>query len=234
MFNFKYETRYGDFRDFDTIKMGSVLDIIQDVSTKNSAHLGYGILKLKEMNKAWLLKGMNVHFEKKVSTLCPVDVYTAVKEPKGATSQRGCILKQNGKIVAKSIADWFLFDTEKMRPVRIPEEIKKIYEIYDFEDDFFEYRKPEIIIDAKIKYSIRVSNKDIDTNKHLNNQRGADLMMDALPYDFEFNNISILYKKSTYLGDELDVCVEKLENGYYVHMQDKDKNICVVGRFENL
>ena len=232
MFKYTYETRYGDFRDFDTIKAGSVLDFIQDISTKNSQERGYGINELRAMEKAWFLKGMNVHFEKDVRTYIPVDVYTAVKKPKGATSERGCILKQNGEVVAKSIATWFLFDTLKLKPVRIPEEMLESYETYDFDDEFFTYRKPEIFCDIEPLYTIRVANKDIDTNKHLNNQRGADLLMDALPYDFKFNNISIVYKKPSYLNDELEVCVKEIKKGYYVHMQTKDKEVCVAGNFE--
>ncbi len=235
MFNYKYETRYGDYKDFDTIKAGSVLDIIQDISTKNSADCGYGIYELRDMGKAWLLKGTNLHFVKKVKTLVPIDVYTAVKPPKGATSERGCILKQNGEVVAKSVADWFLFDTAKLRPVRIPQEMLDSYQTSDFDGDgFFSYNKPDIEEDAEVKYEIRVSNKDIDTNKHLNNQKGAELLMDALPYDFEFNNISLLYKRPAYLGDVLDVCVKEIDTGYYVHLQTKEKEICVIGKFENI
>lgn len=234
MFKHTYETRYGDYKDFGTIKVGSVLDFIQDISTKNSSECGYGIYKLRDMKKAWLLKGINVHFEKDIKTLTPIDVYTAVKKPKGATSERGCILMQNGEVAAKSIASWFLFDTEKLKPVRIPEEMLNSYEVHDFEEDFFTYRKPEIITDINPVYTVRVANKDIDTNMHLNNQRGADLLMDALPYEFKFNNISLIYKKPSFLNDELEVCVKEITNGYYVHMQTKEKEVCVVGNFENI
>ena len=234
MFKATYETRYGDYRDYETIKPGSVMDIIQDVSTKNSSMCGYGIFEMRDMQRAWLLKGVNLHFEKKVKTFCPIDVYTAVKPPKGATSERGCILMQNGEVVAKSIADWFLFNTEKLRPVRIPQEMLNSYETHDFEDEFFTYKKPEMADDVHVKYEIRIGNKDIDTNKHLNNQRGADLLMDALPYDFEFNDIKLLYKKPCFLGDELEVCVKEIDKGYYVHLQTKEKEICVVGNFLNI
>lgn len=234
MFKFLYETRYGDFKDFYTIKPGAVLDIIQDISSKNSAKCGYGIFELKDMNRAWLLKGTNLYFAKKVKTLCPIEAYTAVKPLRGATSHRGCILKQNGEVVAKSISDWFLFDTEKLRPVKIPEEVFDAYDTSDFDgDEFFKYKKPELCEDAEVMYKIRIANKDIDTNRHLNNQKGAELLMDALPYDFEFNFISLLYKKPAFLGDELEVCMQKTDNSYYVHLQTLEKEVCVVGRFEN-
>lgn len=235
MYNYTYETRYGDYKDFDTIKAGAVLDIIQDISIKNSADRGYGIYELRDMGKAWLLKGTNLHFESKVKTLVPIEIFTAVKPQKGATSERGCILKQNGKVVAKSVAEWFLFDTEKMRPVRIPKEMTDSYQTSDFDgDEFFSYKKPIVTENADVMYEIRILNKDIDTNKHLNNQKGAELLMDALPYEFEFNDIKLLYKKPAFLGDIMEVCVKKTDKGYYVHLQTKDKDICVIGIFENI
>ena len=234
MFTHTYETRYGDYKDYETIKPGTVLDIIQDVSTRDSARCGYGIEELRDLKMAWLLQGINVHFEKPVRISEKIEACTAVKSMKGATSERGCILKQNGETVAKSIANWFIFDTEKQRVRKIPAEMAEVYEIHDFADDFFEFVKPDICEIETPEYTVRVSNKDIDTNKHLNNQKGADILMDALPFDFDFNDIKLLYKKTAFLGDELEVCIKQTQNGFYVHTQTKEKEICVAGTFEKL
>lgn len=232
MFETTYETRYGDYKDFDTIKISSILDMIQDVSTRNSQACGYGMDKLREMNLAWLLKGITIKLEAPVRTHCPITVKTAIKPFKGATSHRGCIVMQEGKVVAKTIAEWFVFDNIKKRPCRIPEEMAKAYEIHDFDDDFFNYIKPKTQNIEESAYTIRVSNKEIDTNMHMNNQKSAELLMDALPFDYRFTTATILYRKPAVLGDELEVCVNKTENGYYVHLQTKNKEISVVGTFE--
>jgi len=232
MYTHKYEIRYGDYKDFDTVKTGSVLDIIQDVSTRDSARLGYGVEKLREMKRAWLIQGINVQLEKKVRTSSDIEVFTAVKSVRGVTSERGCILSQNGEVVAKSIANWFLFDSENGKIAKITPEMQSAYEIYDFNDEFFSYKKNEIIKDISPAYSICVANKEIDTNRHLNNQKGADLLMDALPFDFEFDMINILYKNPAYLGDELEVCCTEIPNGYYVHLQSAGVGVHVAGTFE--
>lgn len=232
MYTHTYETRYGDYKDFDTVKTGFVLDIVQDVSTKDSERLGYGINKLREMKVAWLIQGINLKFEKKVRPNVPVEVFTAVKSVRGVTSERGCILRQNGEIVAKSVANWFLFDTEKEKPAKISAEMQSVYEIYDFEDEFFSYIKPQIISGLEPVYKVRVSNKEIDTNMHLNNQKGADLLMDALPFDFEFDDLKILYKNPAFLGDELAVCRQEIPNGFYVQLISQNGNVCICATFE--
>jgi len=234
MFTHTYETRYGDYKDFDTIKTGAVLDFVQDISIKDSERSGFGIHALNEMNLAWLMQGINVEFKKPVKTLLPIEVSTAVKTLKGVTSERGCIIRQNGEIVAKTVANWFLFNMEKMRISKVLPEMQSAYEFYEFDDEFFIYKKLKTMEIDDYSYSIKVSNQDIDTNMHLNNQKGADLLMDALPFDYNFNYMNVLYKKQTYLGTKLYVCQEKIDTGYYVHLMTEEKEICLAGTFENI
>ena len=233
MFEYICDIRYSDYKDFDYVKKSTVLDIIQEIAIRNSEMAGYGIENLRKMGRAWLLQGINVCFEKPVRTNSPITAYTAVKSLRGVLSERGCIIKQGNEIVAKSIANWCLLDTDRMRLARIPREMTDSYEHYDFGEDFFTYIRPEICEDAEQSYIIRVANKEIDTNKHLNNQKGAELLMDALPFDFEIVNMKLYYPNPAYLGEELSVCVKEIENGYYVHLKNRDNVICVAGTFEN-
>ncbi len=234
MFSLKYITRYGDYKDYDHIKTSSVLDMIQDVSTRASAHYGYDIHTLRDMKRAWLLQGINLHFESEVKPDAQIEIFTAVTPSNGVTSERCCIIEQNGKRVGKSVACWFLFNTEKHRPVKIPKEMIDAYEVAEFDDDFFKFRKVDLSDCENIWRSVVVSNKEIDTNLHMNNQKSAELLMDALPFDFYFNDINILYKKPAFLGDKLNICIQKLDDGFYVHMQNDEKEIFVAGTFRNI
>ena len=141
MFCFEYLPRYGAFKDYDSIKAGSVLDMIQDVSSKASEDCGYGINKLREMGVAWLLQGIKVRFEENIRPDKAILIKTAVKPSGGVTSERCCYISQNDVIVGKSVANWFLFDVAKKRPIRIPQEILEVYSTGNFDDDFFNYKK---------------------------------------------------------------------------------------------
>lgn len=233
MFRYDYNIRYSDYKDFETVKISSILEVIQEAAILNSASCGFGIDNLRSINRAWLLQGIDVRIENSVSTHYPLAVNTAVKSLKGVLSERGTIIEQNGKTVAKSIANWCLLDTERMRLARIPKEMTDSYEHYDFGDEFFTYVRLEIIEDAPEIYKIRVSNKELDTNKHLNNQKGAELLMDAIPFDIEIKDIKLFYPNPAYLGEELSVCVKEVDNGYYVHLKNADGLVCVAGAFEN-
>ena len=99
MFTYKYETRYGDYKNYDEIKTGSVLDMVQDIAIRDSDFCGYGLDKLRSMNMAWLLQGINLEFLKPVRTHITVEAQTGVRRMKGATSERCSVLKQNGEMV---------------------------------------------------------------------------------------------------------------------------------------
>ena len=231
MFSFKYETRYGDYKDYDNIKPSSIMDMVQDISTRASADCGYGINTMRELKLAWLLQGVKLHFEKRIRPDIPIEIFTAVKPSNGVTSERCCLIKQNGEIVGKTVSNWFIFNVERQRPTRIPKDMLGAYEVYDFDDDFFSIEKFHTEEIDEVSYTIKISNKEIDTNMHLNNLKSAELLMDALPFDFYFNEMNVFYKKPAFLGDELDVCVKKIEKGFYVHLQTKEKELCVAGTF---
>ena len=99
MYEFEHKLRYSDYKDFDTVKVSTALELIQEAAIQDSDQFGYSIDKLREMNLAWLLLGYNVHFEKPLSTKYPITTFTAVKSMKAATSVRGAILSQNGEVV---------------------------------------------------------------------------------------------------------------------------------------
>lgn len=233
MYKYAYEPRYSDYKDFDTIKTSSLLELIQEAAIRNSEESGFGVNALRNMNRAWLLQGIDVRFEKNAVTDSPIEACTAVKSLKGVLSERGTVLMQNGKVIAKSIANWCLLDTERGRLARIPKEMTDAYVHCDFDaDSFFTYIRPDLIEDAPHMYTIRVFNKELDTNKHLNNQKGAELLIDALPYDFEIKNMKVYYPNPAYLGQELSVCMKETPNGYYVHLKNSEGLICVAGTFE--
>jgi len=231
MFTYTYEPRYGDYKNFDVLKPATILDFVQDISIRDSDRCGYSLDELIQKNLAWLMQGINIKYLKPLKTHKILEVSTAINTLKGATSQRGCYIKQDGEIVAKTVANWFLFNTEQNRIAKIPEEMQDKYTFHNFDDDFFNYKKCTVLDSVSPQYNVIVSNKELDTNMHLNNQKSAELLMDALPFDFDFTDAEIIYKKPAFLGDKLEVCISDIENGYYVHLQTAKKDVCVAGKF---
>ena len=229
MFSKTYEMRYGDYKDFEQIKVSSLLDLVQDISIAHSDSCGNGLNAMRAQHRAWLLQGLKLHLDRPAKVGLPITLKTAVATARGITSERGCLIEQEGAVIGKTVASWFYFDTEAMKPARIPAEFAETYGLHDFADAFFRYRKPEQP-EAEPLYTVRVSNKELDTNHHLNNQKSAELLMDALPFDFAFTDMTVYYKKAAYLGDTLTLCRKELENGWYACLQSEGE-VCVAATF---
>lgn len=60
MFDYNYNIRYSDYKDFETVKTSTILEVIQEAAILNSAESGYGVNVLRNMNRAWLLDRKSV------------------------------------------------------------------------------------------------------------------------------------------------------------------------------
>ncbi len=233
MTEFLYETRYGDFKDFENIKVASLLDIIQDISIKASEDAGYGIHALHDKGLAWLMAGITFKLLGKVDTRKPILAQTAIDKMGGVTSNRGCILSQDGQVVAKSIANWFLMNTAEGRLAKIPKEMLESYSAHDFGDEFFTYKKPKFPEFKGVGGTVKVCNRDIDTNLHLNNVKALEIILDGISADFEFNTLDIIYKRESYLGDTLIREIIETDGGYYIALLGEDKGVNVMAHLRN-
>jgi len=230
MFEHLYELRYSDLETEDRIRPAALLDIVQDIAILHTTAKGYDICRLKEMERAWLMQSIKLHLEAKADPHLPLLARTAIIKNGGATSLRGCILQQNGITVAKTLANWFFFDLSTQQPCRIPKEMLAAFPCCDLDDDFFRPAKTTLL-EAQKLCTVKLGRKEMDTNRHLNNQKSAELLMDALPEQMQLRDMSIVYKQPAYIGDELDICRRQTDTGWYVHLQ-KDGQICVAGIFE--
>lgn len=230
MFSHRYEVRYGDYLDPRSIKPSSLLDMVQDVSSLHSAACGYDIGTLYDCGLCWILQGMTLRLLAPTDNQQPVDAFTAVAQMKGITSERGCLLYQGEQVVAKTIANWVLFDIAAQKLARFPAGMAEAYGTHDFQDPFFRYHKPLPAETAPL-WTVRIGRREIDTNRHLNNEKGAELLMDALPEGFAFRDMTVYYKKSAHEGDVLTLSRAEIGGGWYAALHFADGALCCAASF---
>lgn len=231
MFSHRYEIRYGDYLDLHSVRPAALLDMVQDVSSRHSAACGYDMRSLYASGLCWILQGMKLRLLAPADNQKPIDAFTAVAQMKGITSERGCILRQEGVTVAKTVANWVLFDIAAQKLARFPDGMAEAYGLHDFQDDFFRYHKPAPAAETQPLYSLPVGRREIDTNRHLNNQKGAELLMEALPEGFSFREMSVYYKRSAYEGDILTLSRAEIDGGWYAALHGADGGLCLAARF---
>lgn len=228
MFIKDYEFRYGDLDVNGNIRIGAVLDVLQDIAVQHSNSVGYDSDKLSELKIAWLLEGWRVRFDAPLHNRSKVTVKTGIMTLKSCESNRGYEVWQDGERKIVATADWFTVNTERMRITRIPAECIEAFDRVDEEDNDlpFERFKPETEID--VIDTRTVENRDLDTNHHMNNVKSAEIAFNYLPENFCISELVIRYRKELKKGGIFNVCQKNTDGGFCFELKNSHGESCVM------
>ena len=98
---------------------------------------------------------------------------------------------------------WSFLDTDTGRPVRVPEDIERVYVLEEKLDMNYASRKVPMPKNGEQKKPFPVQKHHLDTNHHVNNGQFIDMTMDFLPEDFVIGQLRAEYKKQAFLEDVL-------------------------------
>jgi acyl-ACP thioesterase len=207
----------------------SLFSYMQDVAGLHSAALGVDSDKLTERGIAWILMRMRVDVVRIPMIFENIVIETWPQKP-GTHCERDFLIRdENGKVLIRARSVWIIMNIEKREILRKPEfsypDIDFIME-RSIKEPLKKLRTPgmsEIAAERPITYSI------IDLNRHLNNSRYMDLIMDCLGMDFiENNNIDSLeinYVGEVRVGDTMILGVDKSEmEGGVIYVEGGSKN----------
>lgn len=135
-----------------------------------------------------------------------------------------------GNIYVKAMSRWLILDKKTKRPVRVPEELIDLYGVdksLDYIKKDFKYKKD---LENSTEYEFTVRRSDIDTNKHANNAKYLNWILETLPIDKEIRRIQLIYKKELKYKAEIisktsNVIVEENNEVVYNSIEDKQGNV---------
>ena len=221
-----YEVRYSDIDNFGNLKFSAVLELLQDVSIRHAQTVeACSMETLGSKKLAWLISAWNIRFEEAAMKPESVTVETCVYHFGMTKSKRQYRIKVNGRVIVSAVAEWFLFNFELGRPVKITDYITEYFPVCENEINLDTERieKRECVEEE----SFRVLKKDIDTNVHLNNVRSFDYTCEVLDGGFRPKKITVSYKHSAYLGDKTKLYKYEDENEIVSCLKLEDKDIIV-------
>lgn len=133
----------------------------------------------------------------------------------------------NGELCTIATSKWTLIHLEKGL-MRFTDELVEKYQTESksvFENfNFNKLKEPE---DSILAFEYTVQRRDIDINNHMHNICYLDLAYEALPKDIyentSFDNIEIMYKTGSLLGDNLKCFYAKVENEFIVTIKSQDE-----------
>lgn len=222
----EYSFRYGDLDKNGNVKIGAILDVLQDVAGCHSTSVGYSREKLLSESVAWLLQGWRVKTVKPLLYEQPVKVITGIMNVKKFTLERRYEMWQDGELKVSATADWFTVDINKMRPILVPDEILEGYDTINEEDNGLPFTKLRFNDTLDFVRKFEVSERDLDQNQHVNNAKSAEIVTDGV---FEYpSELHITYRKAIMPSDIVSVYRKKTEDGWLGQIKNEENEICVL------
>ena len=228
MYSKDYSLRYSDIDFNNKIKLSAILDILQDVSICHSDDMGYTREKLSAMSIAWLLSGWKIKIISQIDGQKPITAKTAITEMNKIQVTRKYEIVQDGECKIIASAEWFTVDTQKLSLARIPDEIKEYYAKIMEEPNGFDITRLRPDKDAKEIESLKITNRDIDTNKHLNNVKSAEILLDYLPDGTDVDEFQITYKKQLYKDDVAKIYINHTTENFTAELRNENDEACVL------
>lgn len=215
------------------LTLPGIINYLQDCSTFQSEDIGFGVKKIKEQKRAWILSYWQIVVERYPKMMEKVTVGTFASKFKGIIGERNFFLNDvEGRRIVSAASVWVHMDTERMRPVRPSEEEINAYGEEEPLDMEYEGRK--IVLPEHIKEleSFPIRRYHIDTNEHVNNCQYVQMALEMIPADKIIRQVRVEYRKSAVYGDVIYPKLAEAVDCTVVELCDAQGNIFAVVEFK--
>ncbi|MBQ7975165.1 MAG: hypothetical protein IJ300_05720 [Clostridia bacterium] len=228
MFSKEYHFKYSDLDNRGSIKLSTVVDLLQDISIIHSANVGYTLEKMQEISLAMLLHGWRIKLTEPLRHDCSAEFRTGIMKVHRCDVIRKYEIVQEGRIKGIATADWFSFDTEKKSIIRVPEEINSAYDTVSEPDNGFPLArlKPESHMEFAGEFT--VTKRDLDTNNHMNNVKSVEVALDYFPDENDFSELQVVYIRELHRNDRVSVFVKDNCCSFTAELRNEAGEACVI------
>ncbi|HEY5583354.1 MAG TPA: acyl-ACP thioesterase domain-containing protein [Ruminiclostridium sp.] len=204
-----YHVVYGDSDFYKKLKLSSLFNYFQDISSLHSENIGIGIESIQQNHSvAWVMVRIMVDIVRMPNWNEKIKVETWPIEPKRLEFERNFIVRDvEGNVLVKAISIWVIMDIEK-REIRKTELISVEYPPF-LEERAINQRmgKPKPSGQLELVYKKLIGYSDIDINGHLNNSKYIDYITDCFSMEnhgeYTVESIQVSYINEAIAGDTI-------------------------------
>jgi len=209
----EYEIHYYEVDKWKRVLPTSIMDYFSDICTMQSDSRGITLDYMADNNIAWILYKWDINIKRYPLYGETVKVITIPYSFRKFYAYREFkVVDASGEVVITADSMWFLIDTVRRRPLKVPETMFEAFGIGPDENTALEIRKIEPPEECDLTKEFNVRYSDIDTNQHVNNVKYAAWILEAVPLniilDYTLKNINITYEKETFYGDMIKACTK--------------------------
>jgi len=233
-----------DLRYFEMDKSGeasptTILTLLEETAADHCYSIGHSLYDLLEQNVGWVLLSGFLKMERypkykeKITIRTWISSYSAIRG-----FRENIIYDEDHNIIGRGKGLWVFYDIKKRRPTKIWNEFKEKWPAYNEQSVTQDItKKIEAIDSAEITKEFKVNLYDTDTNKHVNNIRYLQWLMESLPEniidDYYLYAVDGRFITEAHYGDTIISSTKRGdEDNSFIHtIKTKDNNkICATGK----
>lgn len=233
MYTFSSTVRYSECDEHGYLGIVPLINYLQDCSCFQTENLGFKIDFNGESHFAWLLAAWQIVIDRLPHFNEQIDVSTWCYDMRRTYALRNFqISGEDGMPCVRADAIWFTFDTDNMRPIRIPAS-----------EDVYLDNKPRLDMPpTKRKLTVEgpytegepivVTEQHLDTNHHVNNAQYVLMALSAIGHEVAPSRICVQYQQQARLGDTIFPRIHEHESTWIVELVDADGEAYAIVQLE--
>lgn len=201
----------------------SIMSYLEDLATYQTEKLGMSLKYFRDNKIAWVVYKWEIHMDKYPEYGDTIEVSTLPYSIRKFYAYRKYEIFNKGERIGYANSLWFLINTEKRKPCRITDNIYKMYNLTEEDNEQIPFDRLRKLKQVDYKNSFKVRYSDIDTNKHVNNVKyvswALETVSEEILNDYKLKQLKIDYDKETAYGEAIKVFSETIEidDGYIIY-----------------
>ena len=204
------------------LKAASLFHMIENISIAHAEILGAGIDDLMKNDHIWVLSKLKFELRKGIDPESEYYLETFPRPRKAVTYGRDYYIRDSEEnVVMEGTSQWCIINFRTRKIARTDIDFQGEYRSEKALRKGFDKiheKQPELITIHK------VTEADIDVNRHVNNCRYVEIACEATGNDV-FTEFNIYFAKESRLGDEIYIYSERQEGGYVIQGKFPDGTV---------
>jgi medium-chain acyl-[acyl-carrier-protein] hydrolase len=239
MFEKQFDLRYFEMDQYGWASPTTILTLLEEAAADHCLSMKHSLFDLFNQNIGWVLLSGYMQMERyplykeKITIRTWISKYTSIKG-----IRENIIYNEQGSIIGRAKGLWLFFDIKRRMSVRIFDDIKEKWSCFPEESIMYDINKKiEAIDSARYKKSFLVHRYDMDSNKHVNNLRYLQWLIETIPNEitdnFYMHSIDGRFVGEAQFGHTIESLTEHENEAHkFIHtIKDLDSNqVCSIGR----
>lgn len=188
-FDKEFELRYFEMDQAGKASSITMLTLLQETAADHCLSAGHSLFSLMEENRGWVLLSGIMEMDRYPEYKEKIIIRTWLSKYQTIRGIReNVIYDADYNIIGRGKGLWLFFDIEKRRPTKIPNDFKEKWSFCEETSmDYDISSKIDAITSAEYMQKFQVNLYDTDTNKHANNIRYLQWLIESLPDEIKDN-----------------------------------------------